>query len=103
VAEDYSAYEDLGAQVIGLSVDSPYVNVKFAEACNAKFPIASDFNREATEAYDVVRADLGGLKRVSERAAFVIGRDGRIVYAWVGLDPDVFPPLDQIKDAVKRA
>jgi peroxiredoxin len=103
VAEDYSAWENLGARVVGISVDSPYVNQKFKEACNAKFPIVSDFNREATIAYDVVRPDLGGLKDVSERAAFVIGRDGVIKYAWVGEHPGVFPPLEEIKEAVKRA
>ena len=103
VAEDYSAWENLGARVVGISVDSPYVNQKFMEACNAKFPIVSDFNREATIAYDVVRPDLGGLKDVSERAAFVIGRDGVIKYAWVGEHPGVFPPLEEIKEAVKRA
>ena len=101
VAEDYSAWTDLGAQVIGISVDSPWVNQKFAEACNATFPIVSDFNKEATAAYDVMREDLGGLKGVSERAAFVIDRNGRITYAWVGENPGIFPPLDEIKEAVR--
>ncbi len=72
-------------------------------ACNASFPIASDFNKEATEAFGVLREDLGGLKGVSERAAFVIGRDGRIVYSWVGENPGVFPPLAAIKAALARA
>src|SRR5262245_6029109 len=101
VAEDYSAYEELGTQVIGISIDSPWVNQKFAEACNATFPIVSDFNKEASTAYDVLREELGGLKGVSERAAFVIGRDGRIAYAWVGENPGVFPPLEEIKEAVR--
>src|SRR5688572_11738038 len=80
IAEDYSAYEKLGAKVIGISVDSPYVNQKFAESCNASFPIASDFNKEAIEAYGVVRGDLNGLKGVAERSAFVIDANGRITY-----------------------
>ena len=101
VADDYSSWTDLGAQVIGISIDSPWVNQKFAEACNATFPIVSDFNKEATAAYDVMRADLGGLKGVSERAAFVVDRTGRIAYAWVGENPGVFPPLDEIKAAVQ--
>jgi peroxiredoxin len=101
VAEDYSAYQELGAEVIGISIDSPWVNQKFAEACNATFPIVSDFNKEATIAYDVLREDLGGLKGVSERAAFVIDKNGRIAYAWVGENPGVFPPLEDIKAAVR--
>lgn len=100
IAEDYSAWRELGAQVVGISIDSPYVNQKFAESTNATFPIISDFNKEAATAYGVLRDDLGGLKGVSERAAFVIDADGRIAYAWVGENPGVFPPLDEIKAAV---
>lgn len=102
VAEDYAAYKELGAEVVGISVDSPYVNVKFAEACNASFPILSDFNKEAIAAYRVRREDLGGLKGVAERAAFVIDRKGRIAYAWQGENPGIMPPLEEIKAAVRK-
>jgi len=103
MAEDYSAYADLGAEVIGISVDSPYVNQKFAEACNARFPIASDFNREVSRAFGVLRPTLGiGLRDVSERAAFVLDREGRVAYAWVGENPGVMPPFEEIRAAVER-
>lgn len=102
VAEDYASYSDLGARVFGVSVDSPYVNQKWAEECGAPFPILSDFNKQAIELYDVVREDLNGLKGVAERAAFVIDTSGTIVYAWVGESPGMFPPLDEIKAAVKN-
>jgi peroxiredoxin len=103
VADDWSTWQNLGGNVLGISVDSPYVNVRFAEETKAPFPIVSDFNREATRAYDVVRADLGGLKDVSERTVFVIDRSGTIRYTWQGEHPGVFPPLDEIKEAVRSA
>jgi peroxiredoxin len=103
IADDWSGWSGFDAAVIGLSVDSPYVNVKFAESTNATFPIVSDFNREAIRAYDVVRPELNGLLEVAERTAFVIGRDGRIVSAWIGEHPGVMPPLDTIRDALTRA
>ena len=102
VAEDYASYSNLGAQVFGISVDSPYVNQKWAEECGAAFPILSDFNKEATQAYDVMRADLNGLKGVADRAVFVIDTSGKITYAWVGEHPGVFPPLDEIKEALRE-
>jgi peroxiredoxin len=102
IAEDYAAYHDLGAKVVAISVDSPYVNAKFAESCGASFPILSDFNKEAVRAYDVERADLGGLKGVAERAVFVIDGNGRIAYAWQGENPSVLPPFNEIKNALKR-
>ena len=100
IAEDFSAYQGLDADVIGLSVDSPYVNQKFAESCNATFPILSDFNKEASEAYGVLRPALGELRGVSERAAFVVGADGRIRYAWVGEHPGLMPDFEEIKKAI---
>jgi peroxiredoxin len=100
MAENYSDYEKLGVTVIGLSVDSPYTNQKFAESCHASFPFLSDFNKEAAEAYGVLRPALGELKGVSERAAFVIDEAGRITYAWVGENPGVLPKFEEIRAAV---
>jgi glutaredoxin-dependent peroxiredoxin len=99
VAEDYSAYEGLGAQVLGISVDSPYTNARFAEETGAPFPILSDFNRAAARAYGVLRDSFGHLDGVSERAAFVVDRSGLITYSWVG-EPGDLPPLEEIKAAL---
>ncbi|HEX6559337.1 MAG TPA: redoxin domain-containing protein [Longimicrobiales bacterium] len=100
MAEDYSAYRDLGVEVIGLSVDSPYVNQKFADSCQASFPILSDFNKQASEAYGVLRPALGDLQGVSERAAFVVDEQGVVRYAWVGEHPGVMPDFAAIKAAL---
>jgi glutaredoxin-dependent peroxiredoxin len=103
VADDYSAYQDLDATVVAISVDSPYVAARFADECRATFPFLSDFNRTAARAFDVLRPHLGELEDVSERAAFVVAPDGVIRYTWVGEHPGVFPPLQEIKQAVLGA
>jgi peroxiredoxin len=103
VAENYAAWEALNAQVIGISVDSPYVNVKFAEECKAPFPIASDFNKDVSAAYEALAADMGGLKGVTKRVAYVIDRSGTIVYAWEGENPGVMPDFGAIMEAVEQA
>jgi glutaredoxin-dependent peroxiredoxin len=102
VAEDWSSWTDASVKVFGISVDSPYVNGKFAESTNAAFPILSDFNREAGRAFDVIREDLGGLRDVTDRVSFVIDRTGTIVHVWQGEHPGVFPPLDEILAAAKQ-
>lgn len=102
VAEDYRAYESLGATVVAVSVDSPYTSARFARECGASFPFLSDFNRSASQAYGVLRESFGELEGVSERAAFVIDADGIIRYRWVG-DPGALPPLDEIKAVVAAA
>jgi glutaredoxin-dependent peroxiredoxin len=101
VADDYSGWTGLGARVFGISVDSPYVNARFARECRATFPLLSDFNREAATAYHVLRPELNGLQGVSERAAFVVDGAGVVRYAWVGEHPGLMPPFDQIREALR--
>jgi len=102
MAEDWSSWNQVGARVFGISVDSPWVNVKFAAETGVPFPILSDFNKEAAVAFDVLYPDFRGLKGVSKRAAFVVDREGRVAYAWVSDDSGVMPPLDQIREAAAK-
>lgn len=101
VAEDWASWESLGAQVLGISVDSPFVNARFAESCKAPFPILSDFNRDAATSYGVRNDDFFGMKGVANRAAFVVDRSGVVRWSWVSEDPGVMPDFDAIRDAVK--
>jgi len=103
VAENYAAWEGLDAEIIGISIDSPWTNVKFAEECGATFPIASDFNKDVSAAYDALFDDLGGLKGVTRRVVYVIDRAGTITYAWEGEHPGVMPDFDEIMAAVEAA
>lgn len=103
LAEDWSRWEDLGATVLGISVDSPFVTRRFAEETGIPFPLLSDFNREASEAYGVLYADFFGLRGVSKRSAFVVDGEGTVAWAWVTEDADVLPPFEEIREAVRAA
>ena len=101
-AENYTLYESLGTTILGISVDSPFVAERFAEACKARFAILSDFNREAGAAYGVVAEDFFGLKGVHNRAAFVLDRDHRIAFAWMNENPNVLPPFARIQTKLRE-
>lgn len=103
VVDDWSRWQEVGATVLGISVDSPFVTRKFAEEIEAPFPILSDFNREASRAWDVLYEDFYGLEGVSKRAAFVVDADGRVTWAWVTEDAEVLPPFEEILEAVRAA
>ena len=103
VAASYQRWEALDAQILGISVDSPFANALFAEQCGAAFPILSDFNRDAIRAYGVLNPDFYGLKDVAHRSAFVVDRAGKIAYSWVSEDASVMPPFDDIHAAVAAA
>ena len=101
MAREYDRWYGLDAEVIGISVDSAFVNRRFAAELGAPFPIVSDFNRDATTAYGVRNDDYFGMRGVSNRAAFVVDRSGMIAYAWMSEDDTLLPPFEEIEEAVR--
>ena len=92
--QNLSEFQALNTEVLGISVDSKHSSAAFAEHLHLDFPLVSDFNKEATAAYGVLRD--GGF---AERALFVIDRDGRIAYAHVnaiGEVPDNGPVFEAL-------
>ncbi len=82
--DNFSYYEGLNAQVLGISVDSPFTLAKFKEDNNYQFPLLSDFNKEVSKAYGAFYDEfVFNLKGVSKRAAFVIDENQQIIYAEV--------------------
>lgn len=100
IRDDWAAYESLGASVFGISIDSPFVNAKFAEENSLPFPLLSDFNREVARAYGVVHEDLFGMKDVAKRSVFVIDETGTVVYDSVSEDPKVQVDFEAIRNAL---
>lgn len=71
-----AAFEQAGAVVYGISVDSHHANAAFAKSLRLSFPLLSDWKREASAAYGVLLPDIG----YSGRATFVIGTDGKLLW-----------------------
>ncbi|MGY5874933.1 MAG: peroxiredoxin [Candidatus Thorarchaeota archaeon] len=95
-------YNELGASVLGISVDGLFSHKAFKEANGIQFPLLSDWDKTVIEAYDVVLPDFVGMKRVAMRAVFVIDIDGLVAYAWVGDSPGDLPPFDAIQQAIQK-
>ncbi|MFL2914200.1 MAG: redoxin domain-containing protein [Opitutales bacterium] len=97
VRDDLSTYENLNAKVYGISVDSPFAQEAMALKENLNFPLLSDFNKETSLAYGVLYEDFIGFKGVSKRSAFVISKNGEILFAWSSEDPKQLPDFEAIK------
>jgi peroxiredoxin len=69
------------------------------QALDLDVPLLSDWNAEATHGFDVA-FDYRGLKDVSERSAFLIGRDGVVRAAW-RFETAELPDFDEILAAAK--
>lgn len=99
--DNFSYYEGINAQVLGISVDSPFSLAKFKEDQNYQFPLLSDFNKEVSAAYGAFYDEfVFGLKGVSKRAAFVIDEQGKIIFSEVLEDAKDLPDFKAINDIV---
>jgi peroxiredoxin (alkyl hydroperoxide reductase subunit C) len=93
--QQLSQFHELNTEVLGISVDSKHSSAAFAEHLHLEFPLVSDFNKEITQAYGVLRE--GGF---AERALFVIDKTGKIAYAHInaiGEVPDNEPVFEVLR------
>lgn len=102
VRDNIALYNNTHAKVFGVSVDSLFTLGKFKAEQNLNFPLLSDFNKEASKAYDVLydifpAFDMQG---VSKRAAFVLDRDGVIRYAEICATPGELPNFAAIQETL---
>ncbi len=85
-AEATDKFAALGATVIGISNDDIDTLKKFSvEACRNKFAVAADADAKIIRSYD---AQLAALIDMAGRISYVIGRDGKIAFAYQDSDPE---------------
>lgn len=97
ISAGLGGYQSLNAEVLGLSVDSPFSLGAWAEKEKITIPLLSDFNKEVSAAYGAQYEELIGLKGVAKRSAFVIDKSGVIRFASVSDDAKVLPDFAAIK------
>lgn len=84
-AEAVPRFAALGASVVGVSGDDIQALTKFSQqACQGKFPVASDPSMSVIKAYD---AALKTRPEYANRITYVIAPSGKIVYHYVSLNP----------------
>jgi peroxiredoxin len=92
-------FRDLGAELIGISVDGAWCHAAFARDRKLHFPLLADFEPKGDTArrYGVYRNNDG----VSERALFVIDADGKVFWSYVS-PLAVNPGADGILSALEE-
>lgn len=93
-------FETLNADVIAISVDSPFAQEAWAQKEKITLTLVSDLNKTTTQAYDVLFPGLAGIGDTSARAAFVIDKDGVIQYAEQTPTPKDLPNFEAVKTAL---
>ena len=93
----------VSATVLGVSIDTFFSLKAWGDQQKLTFPLLSDYNKDVIRKYDVVNPDMIGLKDISKRAVFVIGRDGTVKHREVLDDARNEPDYAKVKQAVASA
>lgn len=84
-AEAIDRFAALGATVIGVSTDDIATQLKFStQACQGKFPVASDASKSVIKSYD---AAMMIMPDYANRVSYVITPDHAIIYNYQSLNP----------------
>src|SRR5207247_4685121 len=102
VTAGIAQYGSLNADVIAISVDSPFAQEAWAQKEKIGITLASDLNKKTSQAYGTLLPDLLGIGSVSARAAFVIDKSGTIQYSEQTPTPKDLPNFNAIKETVNR-
>src|SRR5436309_14365553 len=97
-----NAFSGLNADVIGVSVDSPFAQEAWAQKEKIGITLASGLNKKVAEAYGTLLPDLLGLGAVSARAAFVIDRNGAVQYSEQTPTPKDLPNFKAIQETLAK-
>jgi len=95
-------YANLNADVIGISIDTPFAQDAWAQKEKITIPLASDLNKEVIKKYDVVFPMLAGVGDTAARAAFVIDKEGVVQYSEQTPTPKDLPNFDAVKSTLAK-
>ena len=102
VTAGLSEYDGQNADVIGISVDSPFAQEAWAQKEKIGITLASDLNKKTAQAYGTLLPDLIGIGSVSARAAFVIDKNGVVQYSEQTPTPKELPDFNKVKETLAR-
>ena len=101
--DNMKKYEKLNAEVLGISVDSPFTLGKFKADNEYNFPLLSDFNKEVSQEYGAFYEQfVFGLKGVSKRAVFVVDTEGVVRYEEVLSNAGELPNFAAVRETLEK-
>jgi peroxiredoxin len=94
-------FEQAGVRVFGISRDSPWTHIAWAQVLDLNFPLLSDWNGDAVRGFGVTQ-NFRGFTDVAERSAFLVDMDGTVRGAWRYGNSEV-PDLDSLLKAARAS
>jgi peroxiredoxin len=94
---DYSQFQTLHVQLLGISYNNPFSQKALADALALPYPLLSDMDLQVIQAYGVVYGSTGAqveypssVGRHAGRAFFLVDKAGMVRGKWIGEDLAVF-------------
>lgn len=100
ITNGLNGYSSLNADVIGISVDSPFAQEAWAQKEKIGVRLVSDLNKATTKAYGVEFPMLAGVGDTSARAAIVIDKSGVVKYSEQTPTPKDLPNFAKVKEVL---
>lgn len=87
--DDYSAYQQAGVKIVGVSPDSPKSHAKFKAKYNLPFSLLADVNHQVCEQYGVwgPKKFMGREYEGVYRTTFIIDKDGKVARVFENVKP----------------
>ena len=95
-------FDDAGVRVYGISRDSSWTHIAWAQALDLNVPLLSDWNGDATYGFGVAHEHANGMKGVAQRSAFLVDPTGTIRGAW-RYDSGEIPDFDELLAAARAS
>lgn len=102
ITSGMNQYSQLNADVIGISVDSPFAQEAWAQKEKIGITLASDLNKQVAQAYGTLLPDLIGLGSVSARAAIIVDKNGVVQYSEQTPTVKDLPNFKAIQETLSR-
>lgn len=80
---DIEKYQQLNAEIVGVSVDTPDSHKEFCAKQGLHFKLLADTEKKVSESYD----SLMMIIHYSSRNTFLIDPNGKIAKVWTGVSP----------------
>lgn len=94
-------FNDLGVQVVGVSVDSVEKHLDFGKSYGLDFPLLSDNGGTVSNKYGTL-LDLGFLGKFSNRQTYIISPDSKIEYVFTDVEGKVAKHAEDVLDTLAK-
>lgn len=103
VRDNYHRFEEIGIKVIGISTNTYYSHAAWSSNMKLPFTLLSDVDGKVAKAFGVLCPEDSWFKGRACRSAFLVSKEGELVYIWVPEDTHHTPDISKLIEECRKA